>query len=302
MKIVAAVFADFTQAPFGGPSQLTTALADQPILVRTLRRVAQAEGPAARCLFVAPPYEAAAAELLRASGVADRFDLLATDRLPRPRRLLLTAARKWNLDSWRGGLLGATWFDEFVYPPAVAAVFNHYHCDAVLCFEGHQALLDPEVATAMVQRAETTRHESKMVFTQAPPGLAGLLLRREGLQEIIDLDIPVGLVLSYRPELAQSDPIIHEACYHVAPEVVQTRARFVADTRRSRELLAAALAELGEDVSAAPLCNWARAPGHDRAGGLPVELELELTTADPLPETTLRPRGNRVPSRQVADL
>jgi len=50
------------------------------------------------------------------------------------------------------------------------------------------------------------------------------------------------------------------------------------------------------------LCAWLRADGHDRAGSVPVEVELELTTDDPLPETTLRPRGNRVPRRRLEDL
>ena len=50
------------------------------------------------------------------------------------------------------------------------------------------------------------------------------------------------------------------------------------------------------------VCRWVAAPGHDRAGPLPVEVELELTTSDPLPNTTLRPRGQRVPPRQVSDL
>jgi hypothetical protein len=67
-------------------------------------------------------------------------------------------------------------------------------------------------------------------------------------------------------------------------------------------LLEQAFQELGDAADAATVCGWLRQPGRDRAGPLPVEVELELTTADPLPDTTLRPRGGRVPRRELVDL
>ncbi|MEW6251783.1 MAG: SPASM domain-containing protein [Planctomycetota bacterium] len=301
MNIVGAICADFERAPCGLPAQLNTPVAGRPLIAHTLRRVAQVEGLAARCVFVRARDRDAAAAAVQAAGLADKFELLPIDSGARPRATLLTAARKWNLESWRGGLLGATWFDEFVDPPAVAAVLNHYRCDGVLCIEGHQPALDPAIATAMLRHASASRERSKLTFTQAPPGLAGILLRRECLEDLLEYRIPLGLTLSYRPELAQTDPIVHEACYHVDPAVAQTAARLLGDTRRSRALLDAAFRELGEDASAGTLCGWLRQPGHDRGGALPVELEVELTTADPLPNTKLRPRGARVPKREILD-
>lgn len=302
MKIVAAVFADFVQAPAGGPSQLQTVLGGHTIIERTLRRLMQVDGLAGRCLFVRARDREPAAGVLASAGLEEQIELLPLDIAPRNRRVLLTAARKWNLESWRGSPLGATWFDEFVDPPAAALVLDHYGCDGVFCLDGHQPVFDPAIATAMLASLEEHKHESKICFTQAPPGLAGIILRREALADVLELEIPLGLVLSYRPELAQTDPIIHAACLHVAPQISETAARLTGDTRRSRELLDLALRELGEDASAAALCAWTRAPGHDRAGPLPVEVEFELTTADPLPNTTLRPRGNRVPHRHMDDL
>ena len=302
MRVVAAVFADFVQAPAGGSSQLQAVLGGQTILERTVRRLMQVEGLSGRCLFVRERDRDPAAGALAKAGLDHQIELLPIDSVPRPRRMLLTAARKWNLESWRGSPLGTTWFDEYVDPHAAARVLDHYGCEGVLCLDGHQPVLDPAITTAMLTHVEQTRHESKICFTQAPPGLAGIILRREALQDILEFDIPLGLTLSYRPELAQTDPIIHAACLHVAPEVGETAARFTGDTRRSRELLEQALRELGEDVGAAALCAWARVPGHDRAGALPVEIELELTTSDPLPNTRLRPRGDRVLRREVSEL
>jgi len=302
MNVVAVVFADFVEAPSGLPAQLLTPLRGRTILARTVDRLMQVKGLAARCLFVRPRDLTVAQQWLCDQNLAGQIELLAQDNAPRPRRRLLNAARKWNLDSWRGGLLGTTWFDEYVCPAAAAFVLDHYKCPALLCLEGHQPLFDPAIASAMIDRLETYQHECKLVFTQAPPGLAGVLLTPQALRDLLEYDIPLGLALSYRPELTQPDPINRFPCCPVPPEVAQTAARLTGDTRRSRELLEQALAELGEQVGAVELCAWLRAPGHDRAGPLPVELELELTTADPLPDTRLRPRGQRVPQRRLTDL
>ncbi len=302
MKIVAAVLADFQEANPGGPSRLTEPLVGTPILVRTLQRVARIEGPAARCLCVQPRDEAVATSAVHAAGLADVFDVRPLDTGLRPRRELIRAARKWNLNSWRGGLLGLSWFDEFADPPTLARIVQHYRCDAVLGVDGHQPLLDPALASAMCAHHVEHAQLAKFTFSAAPPGLAGVLIGEALLVDLLEGDWPVGLVLSYRPELAHSDPLTLPACCHVAPEIAQTAARFAADTRTARELVAAALAAVGENVDAERLCAWLREGGYDPWERLPQEVELELTTADPLPETTLRPRGDRVPRRELSDL
>jgi hypothetical protein len=129
-----------------------------------------------------------------------------------------------------------------------------------------------------------------------------MVLRREVTRDMLEQQYPVGLLLSYRPETAQTDPITKEVCLRIDPEVSQTTTRLTADTLRGRELLTDAFKTLGEDCDARALCTWVRQDGHGRAGGLPVEIELEITTDDPLPKTTLRPRGKRVPARRLDDL
>jgi hypothetical protein len=301
MKIVLAVFADFVTAPAGGPSQLGTRLGDRTVLAHTLTRVGRV-GVDARYLVVNPRDAAIARAALDAQPALPPIELLPIDTVPRQRRALLTTARKWNLDSWRGGLVGATWFDEYLEPASAALVIRHAHADAILCLDGHQPLLDPELANAMLRHAQEHRDDARMVFTQAPPGISGIVLRQSTLVDLLEYDIPLGLLLTYRPELAQPDPIISANCYGLPVEIAQTAARLTADTRRSRELLAGVLEELGLDVNAGAVCRWLTAPGHDRAGALPVEVELELTTADPLPQTALRPRGSRVPQRELTEL
>jgi hypothetical protein len=302
MKLVAAVFADFAETFLGTPSQLLTPLGSRCVLEHTLARLMRVGGLKHRCLFVRPRDEADASEVVRRMGLDAEIDVLALDDGARPRRRLLRSGRKWNLEGWRGSPLGTTWFDEYVEPLNVGRVLDHYQCEGVLCLDGHQPALDVAIATEMLSHQHDNQAEARLVFTQAPPGIAGVLLRRDVTRELLEHELPVGLTLTYRPEMSHMDPITKPTCLRIPPEVSQTAARLTGDTRRSRELLEKAFAELGEDCDAPSLCNWVASDGHDRAGPLPVEVELELTTDDPLPDTTLRPRGARVPRRNLKDL
>jgi len=302
MEIVAAVFADFVETFLGGPSQLLTRLGSRSILGHTLTRLACVGGLSRRCLLVRPRDQGVAHDALRALSLDKVFEVLPLDDGQRPRRSLIRSARKWGLESWRGSPLGTTWFDEYLEPLPAGRVLDHYRAEAVLCLDGHQPALDSAIAEQMLTHLHENADEARLVFTQAPPGVAGLILRRLVVRELLERQHSFGLSLAYRPETPGLDPITSPNCCRVAALVAQTAARLTGDTRRSRELLAAAFAELGEDCDAVTLCDWLRRPGHDRAGPLPVEIELELTTDDPLPETMLRPRGSRIPRRRLPDL
>ena len=302
MDIVAAVFVDFEESFLGIGSQVLTPIGSRSILGHTLSRVALIGGVAQRCLMVRPRDEAVARAVLEELRLTEAFELLPLDQGSRPRRRLLRCGRKWNLSGWRGSPLGTTWFDEYVELHAVATVLDHYKYEAVLCLDGHQPVLDVGIATTMIAYQREYEAEARFVFTTAPPGLAGIILRREVTREYLEQNYPVGLLMSYRPELAQTDPITKDPCFRISSEISQTPGRYTGDTRASREMLAAALAELGEDCDAQSLCAWTRAWQHDRIERLPHEVELEITTQTPLPETSLHPRGKRVPRRQVEDL
>ncbi len=302
MKIVAAVFADFHTAPLGGRSVLLEPLAGRPLLSHTLRRVACIEGLDGRCLVVRPRDEAAARETLAAVGLADRIELLPIDSGARPRRELLTAARVWNPAGWRGTPLGTTWFDEYVEPVEVGRVLEATGAHAALCLDGHQPLLDVPIASQMVQRMRDAGGATKMIFSQAPPGLAGIVLSRAQVRDLLSLGCHVGILLSYRPEVVRLDPIGTDACLVLPVQIAGTALRLTGETRRSRELLEALVAALGADCDAHRICAWVREHADALAEPLPLEIELELTTQASLPQTRLRPRGERVPRRELEDL
>jgi hypothetical protein len=301
MSIAVAMFADFEQTFWGTPSRLTTRLGSRSVIEHALLRLSRIDGAAQRRLVVQPRDAGAAGRTLDALNLADRIALLTIDDGQRPRRSLIRSARKWGADGWRGSLLGTTVFDEQVEPALVARVADQVACEAVLCVDGHQAGLDPQIAAAMIAQQRARADEAAFTFTQAPPGLAGIVLTRAAAADLVQRDLPVGLLLSYRPELARPDPVARAECLRVEAVVAHTAARLTCDTRRSHELLAAAFAALGEDAGAAAMCGWL-AQRVDASSAALREVELELTTDDPLPATTLRPRGERVPRRRLADV
>lgn len=301
MKIALAVFADFEQALLG-PAQLETEIAGRAIIDHTLLRAAQIAQAKPPALVVRPRDEARAQAALHRTGLRDRFTLLPIDSGQRPRRRLIQSARKWALDSWRGGLLGTSWFDEYVEITEVARAVDTLECDALLCLDGHQPALDPTLADAMIAYQRDHASETDFVFTQAPPGLAGVLLGRQTLHDLLKMRMPFGMLLSYHPDAPRQDLLTKPMCYRVAPEIAQCAARLRGDTRRARTLLEQAFAALGPDCAGDELCRWLANGGFDRAAHLPVEVEIELTTEDPLHETRLRPRGPRCPRRSLPDL
>lgn len=300
MKVIAAVLADFERALLGGPSRLGERLGSRPILHHALRRAAQVAGVEQRVLCVSPRDAQAAAAALRESGVEGRIRLLEIDAGHRPRLELIRCARKWNLHAWRGAPLGMTYFDEFVEPIVAARVLISCEADAALCIDAHSPAFDAAIAGQMVRHLRESGGDAAFVVTRAPPGLAGIVLTREVVQALVQAGAPVGVLLSYRPETPRADPIARAECVRVPADIYETRARLTGDTLRSRELLAAAFEHAGEDCTALELCRTLRRLDC-ATDPLPPEVEIELTTDDPLPETTLRPRGGRAGSRRLVD-
>lgn len=299
MKIVGAVMCEFDGSLLGRPNPLERELGGTPIIARTLQRMRAVAGLEHKYVVctAADADRAARRVDAHANGL---FTVLPCDTGERPRRRLIRAARKWSLTSWRGTLMNTTWFDEFVEPATVARVLNETGADAVYCVSAAQPLLDAELSTAMVAALRSRQPAARMIFTQAPPGLVGIVLTRDIVRELIEYNWPLGILLTYRPELARLDPITSDDCLRVDPLITQSPARWLADTDRSRACVSAAFAALGDAPTALQASAWIAAGGAP-ATTLPDELEVELTTRDPLPDSTLRPRGERVRARQVGD-
>lgn len=292
MKVVAAIHADLDRSPIGTASRLGDALEGTPILACTVRRLAMCRRLDG--VFVSAP-SSQADRVQKLVGDLGAQVVAAPDREPAYRRLV-TSARKWSLDGWRGGLGGCCAFDECTDTGLHSAIGQQFNADAVMVVHPGAALIDPEMADRMIEHYETISGEMRMTFAQSPPGLVGTIFQTKLLAELVAQNAPPGWTLNYKPDDPCVDLAFRSCCFSVPQSMRYAAGRLTADTNRSlhamREILRG-----GMRLDAETICRWlVERDGRD-AGSHPREVEIELTTEDSLPQTLLRPRNGQVGRR-----
>ncbi len=297
MKVIATIQADLEVTPLGTASRLADDLCGAAVLKRTIDRVRRAD--LVDAVYVLCPQEQAqrCESLLSGSEVTIRPYKAG----PPPWASLVQTGRKWSLDGWRGGIGGTTHFEEFTDGRLISGLLETIEADAVLSVPACAPLIDPGLIDGMIQHHEKTKHESRLTFTQAPPGLAGILMDVSLARELGEKDIPIGWVLSYKPDSPQKDLIFQPCCYEMPPEIRYAVGRLTADTQRSFQRLRALLGE-HEDPDLVTAGQWSTRYEDTATEPLPCEVEIELTTDDPYPEALLAPRGSRVEKRGPINL
>jgi hypothetical protein len=290
--VIAAAEVDLNVSPIGTRSRLADDLLGKPVLRRTLERLArvrQIEG-----IFLMCPAEqrARCAELVKGFNVT----VCGHEAGPAPWQTLVQTARKWSLDGWRGGLGGTTYFDEFTDARLLTALLDQFPAELVLCVPAGAAVLDPDLADRMIARMKADSHDSRVTFVQAPPGLAGILLDARLIRELAEAKVPVGCIFSYKPDEPRKDLIFEPCCCPTPAAVRHVGGRLVADTRRSFETLENLLTN-HPDPDMETLGHWLIRRETSWVPSLPCEVEIELTTDDPYPNSLVRPRGAHVGRR-----
>ncbi len=294
MKVIAAIEVDLTQAPLGTPSRLGEDLAGCGVLRRTLGRVGRCQRLASVHVVTSPEQRDDVARLTDGLDVALEVHAYG----PPPWQDRVRRGRKWSADGWRGGIGGLCGFDESIHGGVLAALAQREGADAIAAIPAAAVLIDPALLDAMIDHFDGLGEDYRVVFCQAPPGLAALLARPIFLDELFHAGHPPGPALSYIPDNPQLDFTTKPCCYGLPNVVIETSGRFLADTRRGMELLGSILDAANEDdLTAERICELVADRSTNHLDPLPRELEIELTTDDELTDTTLRPRGKRVASR-----
>ena len=291
MKVIAVIEADLDVTPLGTRSRLGCELGGVTILRRTVERVRRATLiDAVHVLCPVAQYEKCAALL---DGTGAKLHRLDAD--PPPWRALVQASRKWSLDGWRGGVGGATWFDEYVSAPTIAGLLQitDADADAVLGVSPAAPFFDPALADRMIEHHKRTGRDVRLAFTQAPPGIAGILLDASLVRELVDKNIPIGWLFSYKPDTPQKDLIFEDCCCEVPVSVRHASGRLIADTDRAFERIADLFAA-EPDPDLETTGRWLIERDATHVESVPREVEIELTTDDPYPDALLRPRGARL--------
>lgn len=289
MKIIACIMTDFDTGPLGLPSRLGEELRGVPVLRRTVQRLLACERLAGIHVLVRPGDHERAAALL--AGLDVRIETHNAD--PAPWRELVASARKWSLNAWRGGIAGMTVFDETLHPWVLEALARQEQADAVVDVAPSAALIDPGLVDAVAQHYLDLHEETRLAFTQAPPGLSVMIYSVDLLAQLARANQPIGRIMAYHPAEPQRD-MVHQKCfYSCGSGIMYAQGRCLADTSTALERMGALLdAHGGEAPPAEDIARWLARPtdGQDRQA-LPEEVEIELTTETCLPRSTLRPWG-----------
>jgi hypothetical protein len=91
--------------------------------------------------------------------------------------------------------------------------------------------VDPWLVDELIAHGRQ-RLELDVLFTQAAPGLAPVVLSRSILDRLATADAHPGRLLSYLPETPGRDPITSDACVPVPHPVARTLERFTLDSDR----------------------------------------------------------------------
>lgn len=222
--------------------------------------------------------------LITVDGPAGAIDLTDDDTAQ------WVAARKWSMTAWRGGLGFSSCLDELLPPVAVLAGLDAAERDSCYLLRGDWCAFDAALAQQQLARHLPSPEALKFVFTQAPPGLAGVAVHREAVEQLVEHRATFGRALGYQTHKPGLDPISREANLAIAPEVRDTPRRFIYDTPRSMQLIQRIADRLGDrfaDASALDLakaCRGIEAERPDAAftDSLPQLATLELTPRRPV--------------------
>lgn len=281
-NVIAIVLADLERSRLGLPSRLGDLLQDRSVLDHTIRRLACIDCLGA-IVLVHPvgqdPLSVVTHECAKlletCSGGQVGVDLYQFAR---------TSARKWALASWRGGLGGATCFDELLPAAPLAAAMAEHDAEAALIVGGDWPLVDPQLCAKVIDRHLESPEVMQMTFTQAPPGLVGLVAGRKLIGELAEqVSATFGGIMSYQPSKPQADPIGRDLCVQIDPVIRNLRYRLIYDTPRSAALICHVANRLGDCLSQSSALTIARTVNtldSDAVGlavALPQQVTIELT-------------------------
>lgn len=273
-------------SPLGMRSRLADSIGGVPLLRRTVERVLHSRRIDGICLIAPADQHAALGDLLAGLDVS-----YFAQTAPPPYAALVRAGRIWGLDGWRGGIGSLCCFDEDLDVISAAQAARQHGAALVASIPAAAPLLDASILDAMIEHFIAEAQALRFTFACAPPGLTGLIIAREMLEELAPTGQPPGAALTYQPDRPFADLTAKEACWRAPVELVEARGRLLADTHRSWRRVEGLLVAGAGDWPARQIGAWLSRDAAQRIEDAPEEIEIELTTEIPEVEASvLRPR------------
>ncbi len=284
MKTAALVIADPAAGRLGHARRLDGEWRGMTTLGMTLRRVA--ETPGLGRVFVLHPAGTPLPQACQRDASSLDAQLVAVDVMSTDAQTAATrrVRRSWTLDGWRGGLGGATVWDELLPVTPIAEVAKRFGLDAVLLVGGDWPLVDPALSAEMFAVHRSAPEAMKLCFSQAPPGLSGIVVARSLLEDMADTGSGFSDILAYQPKRPAVDPISMDFNVAIPAPVRDMARRFISDTSEAVARTRAVLDLLGDRWLCADATEitqatraWERDSLHETRCFLPPQVVVELT-------------------------
>jgi hypothetical protein len=236
----------------GCPRSLDSEFAGRPVLQRTLERLGRSNEAESIVLLVPEHFDVERLIDRSRIGLPIVVERCGTSVFG-PERDAVIAARLWSDASWRGGIAGMSCYDEIVAPQSALAAMEKLGLTAAV-FVGPDwpcvQVDGPSGCDALVRRHREAPDRFSIVFTQAPPGLCGVLLDRGlvGRLCVRTRLATVGGLLVYQPHLPQPDPIALDVCVPMEHRVRTSLVRAIFDTPRQKIRMRRGLEPLVNDA------------------------------------------------------
>ena len=190
-------------------------------------------------------------------------------------------ARRFTPTSWRSGIANLAVFDEALEPASCADIVESRNLDAAIIIGPDWCAIDPALTDALIERHTEHPDGHRITFSQAAPGLCGLLIDRATLRNLADNEhragclATIGAMLGYVPFAPQADPIARSVCINIPSVVRDLQERCIPDSPGDAALLSRAFTDL--DPMRASAADLSHAILSRRAmPALPRHITLEL--------------------------
>jgi len=237
MKTIALILIDPRHGRLGHAARLDDELAGKTVLQHTIDRAASVAGVDELVLAVRDDSGAVDAAGLpcemptHVKHYVTRYSLRNADEQAQYGQI--AAARKWSLAAWRGGIAGMAAVDELLPAAPIARLLDERQADAALVVRGDWCCFDPTLAAEQVKVYRSAPESLKLVFTQAPAGLTGLVADRSVFDDLAEHRTTVARLLCYNPDKPALDPISRDVCVAVPASVRDRHRRLIFDTPRA---------------------------------------------------------------------
>jgi hypothetical protein len=254
------------------------------VLVQTVRKLLRVAGLAGVLVAVEAQHEALVRGVLREAGVGEgvgeelgtRVRVLVHEQgaALAAHRAGVRAARCLNRQSWRAGAGQLCAYDELLCPTVDATLLEQAKQElagegeaartphAVLLVGDDWCALDPALCERVVARHAENPVRHRMAFSQAPPGLCGLLVDCDLVRELAESKSSpwwrtLGGMLGYHPMKPQMDAIAKDICVAVDASVRDVVLRCTADDANFVRVMRAAEREDASALEAWDAKAWA---------------------------------------------